>query len=256
MAWTRIDDKFLMNPKVQSAGAYGMALYLSGLIYCNTNLTDGFIPDVMLPVLCGLAFQTPSKKVADTLVALNLWERVDAGYQVHDFLSFNRSKEAIDLLNKQRAVNGAKHNPQVKQTDTGTGTGTGTGSGSNSVPINPNTLNPNTLIPEKINTSSSRCEKEEGEISPFVAVFTKLTGLKPKQTSEETELIARFVSLGVTPDEYGRAIQDMQSKRYKIATMKSTETWVMNNRNGNRKQAGADLDKFRALYQQQQQANN
>jgi len=26
--------------------------------------------------------------------------------------------------------------------------------------------------------------------------------------------------------------------------------------NGNRKQSGADLDKFRALYQQQQQANN
>ena len=255
MAWTRIDDKFLMNPKVQSAGAYGMALYLSGLIYCNTNLTDGFIPDVMLPVLCGLAFQTPSKKVADTLVALNLWERVDAGYQVHDFLSFNRSKEAIDLLNKQRAVNGAKHNPQVKQTDTGTGTGIGTGSGSNSVPINPNTLNPNTLIPEKINTSSSRCEKEEGEVSPVVEVFTKLTGLKPKQTSEEIELIARFVGLGVTPEEYGRAIQDMQAKRYKIATMKSTETWVMNNRTGNRKQAGADLDKFRALYEQQK-ANN
>ena len=250
MAWTRIDDKFLMNPKVQSAGAYGMALYLSGLIYCNTNLTDGFIPDVMLPVLCGLAFQTPSKKVADTLVALNLWERVDAGYQVHDFLSFNRSKEAIDLLNKQRAVNGAKHNPQVKQTDTGTGTGTGTGSGSNSVPINPNTLNPNTLIPEKINTSSSRCEKEEGEVSPFVEVFTKLTGLKPKQTSEEIELIARFVGLGVTPEEYGRAIQDMQAKRYKIATMKSTETWVMNNR-VNQVQSGADLDKFRALYEQQ-----
>ncbi len=255
MAWTRIDDKFLMNPKVQSAGAYGMALYLSGLIYCNTNLTDGFIPDVMLPVLCGLAFQTPSKKVADTLVALNLWERVDAGYQVHDFLSFNRSKEAIDLLNKQRAVNGAKHNPQVKQTDTGTGTGTGTGSGSNSVPIIPNTLIPNTLIPEKINTSSSRCEKEEGEVSPFVEVFTKLTGLKPKQTSEEIELIARFVGLGVTPEEYGRAIQDMQAKRYKIATMKSTETWVMNNRTGNRKQGGADLDKFRALYEQQK-ANN
>lgn len=255
MAWTRIDDKFLMNPKVQSAGAYGMALYLSGLIYCNTNLTDGFIPDVMLPVLCGLAFQTPSKKVADMLVSLNLWERVSDGYQVHDFLSFNKSKQDIELLNKQRAVNGAKNRQEVKQTGTGAGTGTGTGAGGNSVPIIPNTLNPNTLIPEKINTSSSRGEKEEGEVSPFVEVFTKLTGLKPKQTSEETELIARFIELGVTPEEYSRAIQDMQAKRYKIATMKSTETWVMNN-HGSRKQAGADLDKFRALYQQQQQANN
>jgi len=251
MAWTRIDDKFLMNPKIQSAGPYGMALYLSGLIYCNTNVTDGFIPDVMLPVLCGMAYQTASKRVADALVKLNLWERVEGGYQIHDFLSFNKSRDEIESLNKQRANNGAKGGRQANQVAKQTGSDLV----SKPVPINPNTLNPNTLIPEKINTSSSRCEKEEGEVSPFVEVFTKLTGLKPKQTSEEIELIARFVGLGVTPEEYGRAIQDMQAKRYKIATMKSTETWVMNNRTGNRKQGGADLDKFRALYEQQK-ANN
>jgi len=138
MAWTRIDDKFLMNPKIQSAGAYGMALYLSGLIYSNTNLTDGYIPDVMLPALCGLAYQTPGKRVTNLLVDLNLWERVPGGYQIHDFLTFNKSKQEIDLLNKQRAENGAKGGRPAKQTETDLLTGLL----SKQPPINPNTLIP------------------------------------------------------------------------------------------------------------------
>lgn len=153
MAWTRIDDKFLMNPKIQSAGAYGMALYLSGLIYSNTNLTDGYIPDVMLPALCGLAYQTPSKRVASLLVDLNLWERVSGGYQIHDFLTFNKSKQEIDLLNKQRAENGAKGGRPAKQTETGLLTETLTGLLSKQPPINPNTLIP--LYPNELKDSTT-----------------------------------------------------------------------------------------------------
>ena len=142
MAWTRIDDKFLMNPKIQSAGVYGMALYLSGLIYSNTNLTDGYIPEVMLPALCGLSYQTPGKRIAGILVDLNLWERVSGGYQIHDFLTFNKSKQEIDLLNKQRAENGAKGGRPTKQTETGLLTELQTGLVSKQPPINPNTLIP------------------------------------------------------------------------------------------------------------------
>ena len=79
MAWTRIDDKFLLNPKIQTVGVHGMALYLSGLIYCNSNLTDGFILEGVLPMLCGMAYQTPAKKTADLLVEVNLWEKLKVG---------------------------------------------------------------------------------------------------------------------------------------------------------------------------------
>ena len=153
MAWTRIDDKFLMNPKVQTAGPLGMALYLAGLIYANANLTDGFIVESMLPVLCGMAYQTPSKGMAQVLVNLNLWEKVEGGYQIHDFLEFNKSREQIKTLNKQRAENGAKNAPYYKQNNTCTGTGSGTEAGSKSVPINPNTL-----IPLKELTTTERAK--------------------------------------------------------------------------------------------------
>lgn len=250
MAWTRIDDKFLMNPKVQSAGAYGMALYLSGLIYCNTNLTDGFISDVMLPVLCGLAYQTPNRRIAETLVALNLWERVPGGYQIHDFLMFNKSKHDIELLNKQRAVNGAKNKQEIQQTntktDTRTGTGIGTGSGSNSVPIIPNTLIPNTLNPEKIITTTGGAENFSAIVSAYEAEIGAITA----SIADELKLAVSEYPDGWIIDALKEAaLQNKRNWSYARAILKR---WKAEGRgNGNRKQGGADLDKFRALYEQQ-----
>ena len=86
MAWTRIDGLFLKNAKIQRAGIYGMALYISGLIYCNNALTDGFIDESLVPGLCGDAFQTTSRKSAQKLVEIGLWKNVNGGYHVHVFL--------------------------------------------------------------------------------------------------------------------------------------------------------------------------
>ena len=44
-------------------------------------------------------------------------------------------------------------------------------------------------------------------------------------------MLTKFQELGVTVDEYRRAIQEMQAGGYTVATMKSPEKWVMNNRN-------------------------
>lgn len=94
--------------------------------------------------------------------------------------------------------------------------------------------------------------KSESDVESFVAVYVEQTGLKPKKTDEEIEMVNKFIGLGVTPEEYRRAIQEMQVKPYKIASMKSPEKWVMNNHNGH-KQPGADVERFRKLYRQQKQ---
>lgn len=78
MAWTRIDGLFLKNPKIQRAGVYGMALYVSGLIHCNNSMTDGFIDEALLPGLCGDAFQTPGKKIAQKPVSIALLSKTPA----------------------------------------------------------------------------------------------------------------------------------------------------------------------------------
>jgi len=251
MAWTRIDDKFLMNPKVQSAGAYGMALYLSGLIYCNTNLTDGFIPDVMLPVLCGLAFQTPNKKGADVLVSLNLWERVDGGYLIHDFLSFNKSKQEIELINKRNAMNGAKNKRDAYQTATHLGTEMGTENISKPVPINPNTLNPNTLNPEKIKTTATGGET----LGAVVRVYESEIGVITASIADELKQAVSEYPDGWIEDALREAAR--QNKRMWSYARAILKRWKAEGReNGKaRTQGGADLDKYRALYEQTKQAN-
>jgi len=258
MAWTRIDDKFLMNPKVQTAGPLGMALYLAGLIYANTNLTDGFIVESMLPVLCGMAYQTPNKGWAQVLVKLNLWEKVEGGYQIHDFLEFNKSREQIKILNKQRAENGAKNIPAGKQNNTGPGTGPGTGSGTGSgtgtgdkpVPIIPNTLIPNTLNPEKIITTTGGAEN----FSAIVSAYESEIGAITASIADELKLAVSEYPDGWIMDALKEAaLQNKRNWSYARAILKR---WKAEGRgNGNRKQAGADVDKYRALYEQQK-ANN
>ena len=156
MAWTRIDDKFLNNIKIQKAGALGMALYLAGLIHCNTNLTDGFIDEEILPMLYGLSFQTARNKSVEKLVELKLWHKVESGYLINDFLDFNRSKTQIEIIKEKRVESGSKGgnasrpNVPAKLEQIGKQIGEQIGEQNNEQNSKPllsiNTLSPNTLI--------------------------------------------------------------------------------------------------------------
>jgi DnaD/phage-associated family protein len=144
MAWTRIDDKFLNNIKIQKAGALGMALYLAGLIHCNTNLTDGFIDEDILPMLYGLSYQKARNRSVEKLVELKLWHQVDGGYEINDFLDFNRSKSQIEIIKEKRAESGSKggSNSRAKDKQIAKQIAKQTDEQKSSI----NTLSPNTLI--------------------------------------------------------------------------------------------------------------
>jgi len=81
--------------------------------------------------------------------------------------------------------------------------------------------------------------ESDGDVESFVAVYEQQTGLKPKKTDEEIEMVNRLIGLGVTAEEYRQAIQEMQVKPYKIASMCSPEKWVLNNHNGNKPKSGS-----------------
>ena len=91
--------------------------------------------------------------------------------------------------------------------------------------------------------------------SSFEDVYRSLTGIEPKKTEEEKALIQRFTKLGVLPTEYQKAIQEMQEKGYKIASMLSAETWTMNNRNGKkaRKPASGSYEAWKIKLNQHSQ---
>ena len=255
MAWTRIDDKFLNNIKVQKAGALGMALYLAGLIHCNTNLTDGFIDEEILPMLYGLSYQSARNKSVDKLVELKLWHKVNGGYEINDFLDFNKSKNEIDKLNIQRAKNGAKNNPNAKQnrTETGTGLGTETGTGlgtetgSKSVPINPNTLIP--LVPntQKDTTTTGAAavfSAYESEIGMLTGMVRELIvdALSDYPDFWIVEAIQEAASQNKRNWKYCDAIlKRWQVDGFKVDTRKSQ---VKRNNNGGHKSLSPELDEI------------
>lgn len=94
MAWLRMDDRVRTHPKIVKAGPLAGWLWFCGVCYCREHLTDGVIQDGMIPTLApGL---TSAKKHAQTLVDVELWHRIDGGYQVHDFLHWNPSRAEVE----------------------------------------------------------------------------------------------------------------------------------------------------------------
>lgn len=92
MAWVRIDDGFPDHPKALEAGPLACWLYVCGIAYSNRYLTDGFIPERQVSRLseCRKPFA-----LASVLVSVGLWERVENGYQIHDYLEYQNSAEKV-----------------------------------------------------------------------------------------------------------------------------------------------------------------
>ena len=89
----KIDDGYHRNPKVRAAGLHARALHLAGLCWTSANLHDGRIPRAMLALIAAEAEVKPS--VVKRLVEVGLWHETPDGWEIHDYLEFNRSAAQI-----------------------------------------------------------------------------------------------------------------------------------------------------------------
>ena len=92
MPWGRIDDSLYDHPKLDALGRNRLAcvgLNTLAQSWCNRWLTDGHVPADRVRKLGGTV------ALAETLVTAGMWERTDGGYQIHDFLDYNDSREEV-----------------------------------------------------------------------------------------------------------------------------------------------------------------
>lgn len=109
MTWAKLDDRFHENRKVKRAWRLAPAsigLHVMAITYCSGHETDGHV-DIEF-----VEEKVPKDRERERLVAAlltaGLWERVDGGWQIHDFLTFNPSREQLDEKRRAKSDAGKK----------------------------------------------------------------------------------------------------------------------------------------------------
>jgi hypothetical protein len=95
MTWFKVDDSFHSHPKVFAASPAALGLWVVAGSWSGANLSDGFVPDHVLPRLL-----PDSPSLAKELVTAGLWKRARGGYRFHDWGDFNPKRDDVEQERK------------------------------------------------------------------------------------------------------------------------------------------------------------
>lgn len=117
MPWFKVDDNLAFHHKAIAAGNASMGLWARAGSFCAAQLTDGRVPDHMLP-------QLGTRQQAKRLCDVGLWYRVDNGYQFHEWHLYQPTKAEVeerresDRKRKAERRSGSSRSPQDVRADT------------------------------------------------------------------------------------------------------------------------------------------
>jgi hypothetical protein len=78
--FAKFDCDILVESKIIEAGPEGFTMWSKGILYGVLHLTDGFVPDSVIPLI-GAGIKKP-KRVAERLVEVGLWIKCENGYRI------------------------------------------------------------------------------------------------------------------------------------------------------------------------------
>ena len=107
MTWAKLDDGFFRHPKARAAGKDGRALFIAGLCWAASHLTDGFIAAAELGLVAAEAEVRPQATVR-RLVEIGWWVPAEGGWWIHDYLDFNPTAEEEKEKRRKRAESGRR----------------------------------------------------------------------------------------------------------------------------------------------------
>jgi hypothetical protein len=93
MTWIKIDDSFPNHPKVIGLSDKAFRIHISGLCYCGTYLTDGYVPMTAVA-----KWADEDMSVVVELVNADLWRDAvqENGFRIHDYLAHQTSKQQVE----------------------------------------------------------------------------------------------------------------------------------------------------------------
>lgn len=142
MPWFKVDDGWWSHPKTLELSGDAQALWLRAGSWAAGHSTDGFVPAAAMVMLQAKA------KNATELVKSGLWDAVKGGYQFHDWLKYQPSKQQVE---SERAANAER---QKKWRDSRKSNAVTNGT-TNGVPSRP--------VPTQIDIAHPRQASSEGD---------------------------------------------------------------------------------------------
>lgn len=108
MPFLNLDDNFADHPKVDALSDGAFRLHVAGLCYASKHKTDGYVPAHRVSRLT----RTYRPRHLAELMEARIWLPADGGYEIHDYLDWNRSREQIEAdqerIRKARSEAGKK----------------------------------------------------------------------------------------------------------------------------------------------------
>lgn len=103
MPYLNLDDGFAEHEKVDALSDGAFRLHVAALCLCAKHLTDGIVQKRRVSRL------TPNYKPAylKELIAAGMWRTHPGGYEIHDYLDWNKSREWWEAEKARKAKNKA-----------------------------------------------------------------------------------------------------------------------------------------------------
>ncbi|MFA4972810.1 MAG: hypothetical protein WC683_09370 [bacterium] len=118
MTWSKMSDDWPDHPKVLMCSDPAVALWLRSIAYANRHLTDGFVPESMLPKLSS---HRHVRSIVRELVecipptySRGLWEPVEGGWMIHGFLDYSPSRQEVMARRAADAERQSRHRSQCE----------------------------------------------------------------------------------------------------------------------------------------------
>lgn len=156
MSWAKLDDRLHDHPKVDAMletdelrGAAALGLWTAALSFAAGQPTDGKLSRRAIKRL----MPEHGLELAEVLVEHGLWDEIDDGWAIHDYLDYNPSAADIEKRRKERSEAGRRGAQRRWHEDTtdgkshstshsssnGSSNGTAHGNADAPVPTRPNT---------------------------------------------------------------------------------------------------------------------
>lgn len=100
MPWVKLDDRFPSHRKIALLPDRAFRLHVSALCWASENLTDGRVTDRELGLVAKIR---NVKATAQQLADAGVWDRVEGGWAIHDYLDYNPSREQVLAERKKNA---------------------------------------------------------------------------------------------------------------------------------------------------------